>query len=86
MEVNTAPVIYAAVNQTPTWTALVIVDCEDTLNVQGNYYACNKPGHLKRGCPEQTQAQLRYNRGPKRDFSCYNWEKTSQRLQETKEE
>ena len=31
-----APVIYAAASQTPTQTALVIADCEDTLNALGN--------------------------------------------------
>ena len=48
MEVNTvtapvmsAPVIYAAASQAPTRTALVIVDCEDTLNALGNCYTCN---------------------------------------------
>ena len=70
--VMSTPVIYAAVNQAPTRTALVIVDCEDALNAMGNCYARNKPGYVKRDCPEQAQAQTSYNRGPKRDFSCYN--------------
>ena len=58
MEVNavTAPVmsarvIYAAVNQAPILTALVVVDCEDTLNTLGICYACNNPRHVKRECP-----------------------------------
>ena len=34
--VMSTPVNYAAVNQTPTQTALVIADCEDTLNALGN--------------------------------------------------
>ena len=45
MEVNaitapvmSTPVIYTAANQTPTQTALVIADCEDTLNALGNCY------------------------------------------------
>ena len=64
MEVNvvTAPVmsslvIHAAASQAPTPTALVILDCEDTLNALGNCYACNKPRHMKRDCTEQTQTQ-----------------------------
>ena len=76
MEVTavTAPVmstlvIHAAVNQAPTWTALVIVDCEDTLNALGNCYTCNKPRHVRRDCLEQTQAQMSYNRGLKRDLA-----------------
>ena len=52
--VMSAQVIYAAVNQAPTRTALAIGDCEDTLNALGNCYACNKP--MKRDCPKQTQA------------------------------
>ena len=74
-QVMSASVIYAAVNQAPTRTALVIADFEDTLNTLGNSYSCNKPGHMKRGFPEQTQAQTSYNRGPKRDFSYYNCNK-----------
>ena len=66
--VMSTPVIYAAVNQAPTQTALVIADCEDTLNTLGNCYASNKPGHVERDCPEQTQAQRNYNIGLK---SCY---------------
>ena len=57
MDVNTVtapvmstPVIYAALNQTPTQTALVIGDCEDTLNALGNCYACNMPRHVKKDC------------------------------------
>ena len=69
------PVIYAAVNQTPTCTALVIADWEDTLNALDNCYTCNKPRHVKRDCPEQTNAQPSYNRGTKRDFGCYNCDK-----------
>ena len=30
---------------------------------------------MKRDCLKQTQAQLSYNRGLKRDFSCYNCDK-----------
>ena len=59
--VMSTPVIYAAVNQAPTRTALVIVDCEDALNALGNCYARNKPGYVKRDCPEQAQAQTSYN-------------------------
>ena len=44
--VMSTPVNYAAVNQTPTWTALVITDCEDKLNALSNCYACNKPRHV----------------------------------------
>ena len=33
------------------------------------------PGHVKRDCLEQSHAQTSYNRGPKRDFSCYNCNK-----------
>ena len=72
MEVNavttpvmSALVIYAAANQAPTWTALVIGQC----------YDCNKPGHVKKNCLNETQAQTSYNRGPKREFSCYNCNK-----------
>ena len=62
MEVNmftatvmSAPVIYGAASQAPTQTALVIEDCEDTLNTLGNCNACNKFGHMKRDCPNQTK-------------------------------
>ena len=30
---------------------------------------------MKKDFPEQTQAQTSYNRGPKREFSCYNCDK-----------
>ena len=36
IEVMSTPVKYAAVNQAPTRTALVIVDFENTLNTLGN--------------------------------------------------
>ena len=76
MEVNavTAPVgnasvIYARANPAPTRSAIFFMDCEDTLSTLGNCYACNKPGYVKRECLEQTQAQMSYTRGLKRDFS-----------------
>ena len=73
--VMSAIVINAAASQAPTWTALVIEDCKDTLNALGNCQACNKPGHVKRDCPNQTQGQTSYNRGQKREFNCYNGNK-----------
>ena len=40
---------------------------------------CNKPGHLKRNCPEgnSTQTQARYsdNRGARKDAICFNCDK-----------
>ena len=60
MEINTvttpvknAPIIYAATNPTPTGTPTFVTECEDTLNYLGNCYRCNKPGHVKRDCPEE---------------------------------
>ena len=71
MEVNTvtapvgnAPVIYATANPAPTWPTIFFTDCEDTINALGNWYAFNKPVHLKRDCLEKSQAQTTYNRGP----------------------
>ena len=75
VQVMSAPVIYTVASQVPTRTALVIADCEDTLNVLGNCYSCNKPEHMKRDCLNQTQAQTSYNRGPERQFNCYNCDK-----------
>ena len=82
MEVNTAtalvmsaPVVYAAASQSPTPAALVIQDCKDTLNSLGNCYACNKPGHVKRDYPNQTQVWTSFNRGQKREFNCNNCNK-----------
>ena len=41
--------------QAPTRTAaLVITGCEYTLNALGGCYACNKLGHVKRNCLNQT--------------------------------
>ena len=63
--VGNAPVIYATANPAPTWPTIFDTDCEDTLNALGNFYACNKDGHVKRDCLKKTQAQSNYNRGPK---------------------
>ena len=69
MEVNviTAPVISAAASQAPTWTALVIKDCKDTLKALGICYTCNKTN--------QTQTRTSYSGEQKREFSCYNCDK-----------
>ena len=54
-------------------------ECEDALNHLGNCYGCNKPGHLKRNCPEgnntQTQARNSDNRGPRKEAICFNCDK-----------
>ena len=68
-------VIYASAGQVSTRVALVPKDCEDTLNALGNYYACNKPWHMKRDCPTQTQARKNFSGGQKKEFSCYNCDK-----------
>ena len=47
---------------------------------KGNCYGCNKPGHLKRNCPEetstQTQAQSSDNKGQRKEVICFNCDKT----------
>ena len=72
--VMSALVLYAAASQAPTGTALIIEDCE-ALNALGNCYACNKPGHMKRDCFNQTQARTSYNGGQKIEVNCYNCNK-----------
>ena len=78
MEVNqvqNAPVFYPAPNQTPNMPVTLARECEDTLNHLGNFYGCNKPGHLKRNCPEgnstQTQARSSDNRGQRKEVICF---------------
>ena len=92
MEVNTvttpvgkAPIIDAIANPAHTQPHILDTDSEDTLNTLGNCYACNKPGHVKRDCPEKTQAQSNYNRGQKREFSCYNCDKNRHMAQVCRE-
>ena len=69
--------------QAPTRTAaLVITGCEDTLNVLGGCYACNKLGHVKRNCLNLNQPQKSYNKGPKCKFSCYNCKKQGHLVQD----
>ena len=86
MEVNTvsnqvqnAPVFYPTQNPTPNVLVTLARECEDTLNHLGNCYGCNKPGHLKRNCPEgnSTQTQARYsdNRGARKESICFNCDK-----------
>ena len=82
MEVNvvTAPVgnalvIYATANPAQTWPTIFVTDWEDTLNALSNCFECNKPGHVKRDCPVKTHTQSNYNRGQKRELSCYNCDK-----------
>ena len=70
-QVQNAPVFYPTHNPTPNMPVTLARECEDTLNHLGNCYGCNKPGHLKRNCPEgnstQTQAQavIKEDRGKK---------------------
>ena len=73
--VKNAPVIYATTNRTQAWITIFNTDCENTLNAQGNCYACNKSGKVRRDWTEKTQAQSNYNRGQRREFSCYNCDK-----------
>ena len=54
--VRNTPVIYATTNPAQARITIFDMDCEDTLNSLGNYYASNKPGHIKRDSPEKTQA------------------------------
>ena len=51
-QVQNAPVFYPAPNHTPNMPITLARECEDTLNLLGNCYGCNKPGHLKRNYPE----------------------------------
>ena len=87
MEINvvTIPVqnntvFYPATNPTPNMLITLVRECEDALNHLGNCYSCNKPGHLKKDCPERnnTQAQTRSSnsRGQRREVICFNCDKT----------
>ena len=87
MEVNTvnnqvqnALVFYPSPNPTPNMPVTLARECEDTLNHLGNCYGCNKPGHLKRNCPEgnstQTQARSSNNRGQRKEDICFSCDKT----------
>ena len=53
MEVKavTAPVMKTPVLVAQVRAELTIDDCKDVVNALGNYYSCNKPGHVKRNCP-----------------------------------
>ena len=51
-QVQSAPVFYPTPNPTLYLPVTLARECEDTLNHLGNYYGCNKPGHLKRNCSE----------------------------------
>ena len=74
--VRNTPVIHATTNPTLTWATIFDTDCEDTLNVLGNCFECNKPGHVRRDCTEktqtQTQAQSSYNRAQRREIIYFN--------------
>ena len=48
--VTVAPVIGAKAR-----TALTIDECKDVMNTLGNCYSCNKPGNVKRNCPDPGQ-------------------------------
>ena len=78
-QVQNAPVFYPAPNPTLNMPVTLARECEDTLNHLGNCYSCNKPGHLKRNCPEgnSTQAQARSsnNRGQRKEIICFNCDK-----------
>ena len=61
MEVNavtapvmSAPIIYASASQTPTQNSTGHQRLEGYPQHFGNCYACKKPGHVKRDCPNQT--------------------------------
>ena len=78
-QVRKSPVSYPTHNPTPNMLVTLARECEDTLNHLGNCYGCNKPGHLKRNCPEgngtQTQARNSDNRGPRKEAICFNCDK-----------
>ena len=78
-QVQNAPVFNPAPNPTPSLPVTLARECEDTLNHLGNCYGCNKPGHLKRNCPEgnstQTQARSSDNREQRKEAICFNCDK-----------
>ena len=78
-QVQNVPCSHPTQNPTPNIPVTLGCKCEDTLNHLGNCYGCNKPGHLKRNCPEgnSTQTQARYSdsRGSRKDAICFNCNK-----------
>ena len=78
--VQNALVFYPATNPTPNMPVTLARECEDTLKHPANCYGYNKPGHLKRDCPErnstQAQAQSSNNRGQRKEVICFNCDKT----------
>ena len=78
-QVRNALFFYHTHNPIPNVPVTLARECEDTLNHLGNCYGCNKPGHLKRNCPEgnstQTQARNSDNRGARKESICFNCNK-----------